>query len=655
MPGGGGTASLPRRLCLLVVPLLAAAAALRVSAARGPEWLGTNHDPTYTYLLSALAIAEGAPPGHVDHPGTPVQTGGALVLRLAHRLFGGRTALAEDVLGCPEMYLGLLAGLLTGLYCTLLWTSGRVLLRVTGDLGTALAGQAAPFASVLVALELPTFKPEPLLLSIGAAVATLVACTLDGRPPRARLVLALGVLGGVGIATKVTAAPLLAVPLVLAAGFRQRAAALAVAAAAFAAATAPAWPRAGDFLAFQWRVATRRGMYGQPELAHLLPYGPALRAVVVEEWLVLVIGGAAVAVLGWSRTADARGRAARRALLAITLALFAQIALVAVHPYHARYLVPVLGLLGLAVALLLRAMPAGPARVAAAVALVAAGAIELRGLSKHVFVLAETAKLQGAPDRLVEDYARCPLVTYYRASSRAEALRHADVWLGGRYAEHLEALHPGAFSIRAGGGASTPRFTRFADEVPTAVLARHPCLLLRGSRSGPSHPFSGAQTFGAEALPLDGRLTLLADSTLESLWLLRLHGAGPVGPFDGWSAIAGLDAVEGPYPRRGIVRPVRWGLGRATRLVLSGGAGRARLVMEATSFVPGQSITVSLDGRPVARMPVPGGGAFVRREVELGAAGEAEVALQYERSLSVEGRELAVLFSRLSVERRPSR
>ena len=57
MPDGGGTASLPRRLCLLVVPLLAAAAALRVSAARGPEWLGTNHDPTYTYLLSALAIA----------------------------------------------------------------------------------------------------------------------------------------------------------------------------------------------------------------------------------------------------------------------------------------------------------------------------------------------------------------------------------------------------------------------------------------------------------------------------------------------------------------------------------------------------------------------------------------------------------------------
>jgi hypothetical protein len=659
MPDGRGTASLARRLCLLVLPLLAAAAALRVSAARGPEWLGTNHDPTYTYLLSALAIAEGAPPGHVDHPGTPVQAAGALVLRLAHQLVGGATGLAEDVLAQPEMYLGLLAGLQAGLYCALLWISGRVLLRITGSLGAALAVQAAPLASVLVALELPTFKPEPLLLSIGAALAALVACTLDGRRPGAPLVAAMGALAGVGIAAKVTAAPLLALPLVLAAGFGQRAVGLAAAAGAFAAATAPAWSRAGDFLAFQRRVATQRGMYGVPALAHLLPYRAALRAVAAQEWLVLALGGAALVVLATSRKdGDARHRAARRALLAITLAVIAEVALVAVHPYHARYLVPVLGLLGLAVALLLQLTPPGRARAVAAATLVVAGALELRALSKHVFVLAEVAKLQRAPDGLLADYPQCPVVTYDRASSLPEALRHADGWLGGRYSRRLAALHPGAVAIHAHvgpEGPAPPHFARFAAEVPTAVLARHPCLLLRGASGGPGQPFS-TNGLGPDALPLEGRLTLLSDSTLESLWLLTRDATGPVAPFDGWSATAGLDAAEGPYPRRGIVRPVRWGLGRATRLGLPGEAARARLVLEATSYLSGQSIVVSLGSRALARVPIPGDGTFVRREVELEAsAGETEVTLRYERSLRVEGRELAVLFSRLSLEWRQPR
>jgi hypothetical protein len=615
---GGHGASLPGRLCLLVLPLLVAAAALRVSAARGPEWLGSNHDPTYTYLLSALAIAEGSPPGHVDHPGTPVQAGGALVLRLAHALIGTEPVLADDVLAHPEMYLGLLSGLCTALFCTTLWGAGRVLLRVTGRLAIALAGQAAPFASVLVLLELPTFKPEPLLLSIGTALAGLAGCTLDGRRAGARLLAAMGALAGLAVATKVSAAPLLALPLVLACGLRQRMIVLGAALATAVAATAPAWPRANDLVAFLHRVATGRGMYGVAENAHLTPYGPALRAVASQEWLVLALGASAAIALAVTRrrpTGD-RDRAERRVLGAIAAALAAQIALVSLHPYNPRYVVPVLGPLGLAAALIVRRAPPGAARAAAAAVLLVAGTAELGVLAKHVSVLGDVARLQLAGDALVADYPQCPVVTSAGASSPRQALRHADEWTKGRYG--------------------------FVTGVAAEALARSPCVLLRGSPDAP--------------LPFEGRLTLLSDSTFESVRLLVGRSGGAiVGPFDGWTATDGLGALEGPYPRRRIVRPVRWGLGRATRLTFAGTGGPVRLVIDATSYFPGQSIAVSSGNRPLARLPVGADGVFVRSDVAFDASAPAgDVVLEYDRTVDVEGRPLSVLFSRLSLERLPA-
>ncbi|MET0555778.1 MAG: hypothetical protein ABW221_22250 [Vicinamibacteria bacterium] len=641
-------------LCLLLLPLLVAAASHWVALARGPIWLATNQDPDYTYLLNALSVSDGAAPGHVDHPGTPVQAGGALVLQAAHRLLGGDTDRAKDVLAQPEMYLGLLNTLLVGLYSAALWICGRVVFQMTHSLTTALLAQSAPLLSSLVLLELPTFKPEPLLLSIATGMAVLVARTLGGGGAGTRLVLAMGALAGVGVATKVTAAPLLLVPLLLAAGWAQRARVLGACAVAFAGATFPGWTRAADFFGFQRRVATQPGMYGLPELVGLAPYGGALRTLLAAEWVVPVLCAAAVAVLVLRReTSDPRGRATWRALLALTAAQLGQLALVATHPYQARYVVPALGLLGLTVALLLHC--AGRARVVLAAVLLAASVVEMRALVAQVRVLRVIARLQTSAQPVVEEYARCPVVTYYRSSSVAEAMRQANALSGGRYARRLDAIHAGSLFLSGRLGqlkAGQSNIRTFGGAVPFAALERSPCLLFRGSPGGPLHPFAQADAFERAAIPLAGELTLLADSTMEAVRLLTPHGFVSPGPFSGWTGTEGLGDPEGPFPQRGIDRVVRWGLGRATRLSFDGPAGPARLEIEATSYVPDQAIVFSIDGRRVARLPVGRDGGFVRHALPFDAhAGEGTLTLEYERSFAAQERERAVLFCRLSLER----
>ena len=93
-----------RLVALAIIPFLYAAAGLALKASRGPYWLGTNTDPEYAYLFNALLIASGRAPFHVDHPGTPVQMIGAVVLR-ALSAVSGRGVLADDVITRPEAYL----------------------------------------------------------------------------------------------------------------------------------------------------------------------------------------------------------------------------------------------------------------------------------------------------------------------------------------------------------------------------------------------------------------------------------------------------------------------------------------------------------------------------------------------------------------------
>src|SRR6516162_3161170 len=86
-----------------ILPIIFVIAALQLTKSAGPQWLGSNSDPCYPYLLNSLLILKGEPPFHTDHPGTTTQLLGAACLRLSS--FQTRERLINDVLDHPETYI----------------------------------------------------------------------------------------------------------------------------------------------------------------------------------------------------------------------------------------------------------------------------------------------------------------------------------------------------------------------------------------------------------------------------------------------------------------------------------------------------------------------------------------------------------------------
>jgi hypothetical protein len=115
-----------------IIPFASLLFALLLKSALGPYWLGSNSDPEYVYLLNSLNFAEGRQPGHVDHPGTPLQIAGAFILRSFH-FFRNHSPLAEDVLKNPETYLRLMNGIFLFLAVLLIFLTGWFAFKKTSD------------------------------------------------------------------------------------------------------------------------------------------------------------------------------------------------------------------------------------------------------------------------------------------------------------------------------------------------------------------------------------------------------------------------------------------------------------------------------------------------------------------------------------------
>ena len=67
----------------LIVPICYIGVQLYLRAEAGPLWQWNLLDPAYFYLLDALNILSGDPPGHIYHPGVTVHTYGATTIGLA--------------------------------------------------------------------------------------------------------------------------------------------------------------------------------------------------------------------------------------------------------------------------------------------------------------------------------------------------------------------------------------------------------------------------------------------------------------------------------------------------------------------------------------------------------------------------------------------
>jgi len=495
---------LPRPLKLVALglaPVLYVAAGLVLKASRGPYWLGTNADPEYAYLFNALSIAGGHAPYHVDHPGTPLQMLGAVVLR-AIALASGCDALVPDVIARPETYLTAMHVAILAVVALLIFSAGLIVLRRTGHLGAALLVQASPWLFLATSVELSRVRPEPLLIAL-SSVYGAVLLTSTAETAR-RDVTALGVLAGVGMAAKITALPLLLAPLVVFGAWRSRRRFVATAAVAFLAGIIAAWPRVLSMGKWLATVAVHADPYGSGPVSVIDTgrYLPSLGRLLAAEPLVAMT--IALGALLWLAGHE------RRLLGAALVVQIAQVLMVAKHP-GVHYLAPLAGTLAItlwAAWQSVRARAEPPVRRLAASALAAVFVFPVAHARSQAAALSHLRDDQQRTADVTQQSSGCADVYLYGSSSPAFALHFGNLWskLPG-VADMLTVRYPGVAFDR--GRLNLRDFTWSSDLDRPQFLRDHPCVL----RQGPP--------IDAAAVPQDVALDIQYAGQMETIYRLR--------------------------------------------------------------------------------------------------------------------------------------
>jgi hypothetical protein len=465
-----------------VIPLLLLAVGLHLKAMRGPYWLGMNSDPEYAYLFNSLLILSGKPPFLIEHPGTPVQTLGAVVVRV---VFGvsGRGSLIDDVVRRPELYLSAIHLCLISVTALLVFSAGVIVLRQTQQLSLAILVQLAPWLSVNLLEELSRVRPELLLVGMSVVFGALILLTTrEGTSHRDDpSALVFGGVVGIALATKLTALPLLLGPFVVFDGWRPRLLFLGASTIGFLAGILPALPRMLSMGKWSANLLIHSDGYGSGPASFIDPvrYVPALWSLVGGEPVVVSVMVCSAVVWLVCRQ--------RRALGAALVVQIAQFLMVAKHP-GPHYLVPAIGTLGVSLCLCWqywasRARP--PFRVLAVPLL--AGLLVFQGLGLRSRSLAlQAARIdQEMIARVTEETAHkssCVTIYYYRSSSRAFALQFGNLWskfAGLNAAPALLAHYPNVLFDK--GGLHIRDFN-WQDETDIRTLLReHACVLLQGT------------------------------------------------------------------------------------------------------------------------------------------------------------------------------
>jgi hypothetical protein len=520
----------PAAAAILVGPLLLVAASERLRADHAPYWRSSMQDTTYAYVFNALDVAELKHPAKVDHPGTTVEILGAIVLRIRH-LTVGRRPLPDDFLSDPEPYCRDIHRALLAAYVLAVLVSGCVALWAAGDLGLALAFQLTPLlAGFGIFLFNSGVAPEPLLLAVASLLASAVLWGAFRPSGARRLATIMGVVCGIGVATKWTFLPLCLLPLLLHRECRNRLQYLVCAAVAFALAMAPAWSSVGASLAFAVDAAMGQNLYrsGTPGLPSLAQYLNSLRHLLGGRYdglfpLLLLLGGGTAVWASRRGRREPAGQSTPRALLATTAVCVLQIVLAAKDPMAAkRYLVPAAGLAGLEAALLLLLLRQGAgtrfANRAVLVLLLIAGGLGLTGMATRAELRRQQrAVTSSIPAFLAREGDDCRTVRYAGSSSVEWAMYHGNRSASSRLGPMLKTHHPDVWfydTARRG-------VFDFEQRVPLAELKRSGCLLLWGSSVHTSGDPRRPESWASRPLPRSFSLELVHEAGPESVYRLR--------------------------------------------------------------------------------------------------------------------------------------
>ena len=142
------------RVLLFVLPVATFAFGWAIFEEMRPIFIGVglyDYDPAYAYLFNGLNILKFTTPGHVDHPGTPLQVLSGLIILAkwsTMHLFGfTNLGLTQSVLNSPEDYIAPVCFVLLLLNSLAVWFLGFRLFAATKSLALALFLKRPRFCS----------------------------------------------------------------------------------------------------------------------------------------------------------------------------------------------------------------------------------------------------------------------------------------------------------------------------------------------------------------------------------------------------------------------------------------------------------------------------------------------------------------------------
>jgi len=343
-------------IALSVIPFLTVITGVKIRNVSTPYYL-LNYDPDYAYLFNSLSILSFLAPEYIDHPGTPVQLLGALILKLMHP-FEGSEQIIYEVIEDPERHLLLISNVFIGLNSIALFVAGAILFRLTGRIGLSLLVQLSPLMFPITLMSLGRVTPEPLLLftsSIFVCLLILLSKFAHGKHEE-RLAKAFGWAAGFGVTTKLTFIPMIFLPLtVLGSKLLRKTYALYFFVAAFVFTSVfVLYPKLYFyFLRWFFNLSLGSGIYGQGDRTIINPehYLADLLRISLDQpmYLMTILLATGLYILLRRTAEENKANLIFKPSLLLGLIVIHLISLfvVAKHPQSIRYLIPSLGLSGI--------------------------------------------------------------------------------------------------------------------------------------------------------------------------------------------------------------------------------------------------------------------------------------------------------------------
>lgn len=252
---------------LLILPVILVFTAALLHYANGPYWIGYNSDPEYLYLVNSLALAESKETPTTGNPGTTLQMLGAATLKITHVLnFSVNDSLEYSVLKNPEYYLTVINIILIIINTCLLFIIGLRVFTLTKNIWLSLLLQFSPFLfNGTLTQCLSRISPEPLLLCAGLLFLLILVKMVfnkDLSKSTHWYMIALALVSGFGMATKLTFVPLLIIPLFVLPKLRNKIGFLFMTGISFVLWTWPIIPQYKTLFEWYYRTLTHTGYYG---------------------------------------------------------------------------------------------------------------------------------------------------------------------------------------------------------------------------------------------------------------------------------------------------------------------------------------------------------------------------------------------------------